>query len=196
MIIGIDEVGRGCWAGPLVAAAVAFEDSDAIYIKGLNDSKLLNANTRQQLVKLIQKTTRHIGIGWVWPEQINKVGLTESVRLAMNRAYEQISLTNVAVIIDGNYNFLRHVSKSQAIVKADGIVPQVSAASIIAKVTRDNYMSQLAKKYSEYGFERHVGYGTPQHIAALKEYGIISDIHRLNYKPIKKYLVEYETQNN
>ncbi len=185
MIIGIDEVGRGCWAGPLVAAAVGFEDEVAI--AELTDSKLLTAKKRQKLVGEIQAATTHIGIGWVWPREINVVGLTESVRLAMQRAVDQIKVQGSKVIIDGNYNYLPHIEGSEAVIKADGSVASVSAASIIAKVARDAYMTNIALKYPQYGFEKHVGYGTKQHIEALTKHGVLT-IHRTNYKPIKKFI--------
>ncbi len=185
MYIGIDEVGRGCWAGPLVAAAVGF-DSD-IQITGLNDSKLLSAKKRLALVQQIQLATTHIGIGWVWPREINEIGLTESVRLAMQRAVDLISVAYDEIVIDGNYNYLDHLESTRAEVKADGTVAAVSAASVIAKVARDTYMIKLASKYPLYGFEKHVGYGTKTHLSALQQHGVLS-IHRIHYKPIKKIL--------
>jgi ribonuclease HII len=187
MIIGIDEVGRGCWAGPLVAAAVGLE-SDVI-IPELTDSKLLSAKKRIHLTGLIQQTTKHIGIGWVWPREINKLGLTQSVRLAMQRAYDEIAGSATEIIIDGNYNFLDHVPNTEAVVKADGTIQSVSAASVIAKVARDAYMTKIALKYPEYGFESHVGYGTAAHSEALRLHGVLP-IHRINYKPIQKLLAE------
>ena len=155
MIIGIDEVGRGCWAGPVVAAAVGLEPG--MLMEGLNDSKLLSATSRLKLVSQIQATTQQIGIGWVWPQEINKVGLTESVRLAMQRAFDQLTLSATEIIIDGSYNFLAHIPNTVPIVKADGSVSAVSAASVIAKVARDTYMIKIAKKYPEYGFESRDG---------------------------------------
>lgn len=202
MIIGIDEVGRGCWAGPLLAAAVGLEDS--VQIDGLNDSKKLTAKKRRLLVEEIQKQTSHIGIGWVWPREINEIGLTESVRLAMYRAIKDLSFHGHHIIIDGNINYLEDIlyrespcntdcrCKLEAVVKADGSVQAVSAASVIAKVARDHYMAQVAEKYPEYGFDSHVGYGTKFHINALELHGVLP-IHRINYKPIKKFLT---TQQN
>lgn len=185
MIIGIDEVGRGCWAGPVVAAAVGLPDDHAIF--GLDDSKKLSAKSRVQLMKEVQKVTQVIGIGWVWPREINQLGLTESVRLAMQRAVDKITLGNNTVIIDGNSNYLAHLPHTEAVIKADGSVAAVSAASIIAKVARDTYMVQIAEKYTEYGFEKHVGYGTKAHISALAQHGV-TPIHRTKYKPIMKLL--------
>lgn len=186
MIIGIDEVGRGCWAGPLVASAVGLDEDHGIL--GLNDSKKLSAKKRLQLVSEIKKETDQIGVGWVWPREINKIGLTKSVQLAMQRAVDMLDLQNHQIIIDGNINYLVHIPNTTPIIKADGTIPAVSAASIIAKVARDLYMQEIAKKYHQYGFEKHVGYGTKLHIDALSKYGI-TPIHRINYKPVKKWLV-------
>lgn len=185
MIIGIDEVGRGCWAGPLVAAAVGLPDEHGIL--GLNDSKKLSAKKRLQLTSDIRNVTEIIGIGWVWPREINKMGLTESVKLAMQRAVDELNLTEHLIIIDGNINYLSHLPNTEAIIKADGLIPAVSAASIIAKVARDTYMIQIASKYPQYSFEKHVGYGTKNHMDALAKHGVTA-IHRINYKPIKKYM--------
>ncbi len=198
MLIGIDEVGRGCWAGPLVAAAVGLEDDHGIY--GLNDSKKLTAKRRATLLDEIKQVTTQIGIGWVWPSEINKVGLAKSVQLAMLRAVSELHYQGSPIIIDGNINYLqgvicndqscingnpcktcRHIS---TVVGGDGKAASVSAASIVAKVARDTYMQNIAKKYPDYGFEKHVGYGTQQHIQALEQNGVTS-IHRTEYKPIK-----------
>lgn len=182
VIIGIDEVGRGCWAGPLVAAAAILTDP----IEGLNDSKKLSKKRRTELAALIHENAE-VGIGWVSPGEVDSLGLTEAVRLAMQRAVDELGITADEVIIDGNYNYLPHIAGSRAEVRADGNIAEVSAASIAAKVARDTYMEQLDEAYLPWQFEKHVGYGTAAHIAALKEYGI-SDIHRLSYKPIKAFL--------
>ena len=185
MVIGIDEVGRGCWAGPVVAAAVELTEEHPL--SRLTDSKKLSAKARTELTVQIQESAVQYGIAWVWPREINKIGLTESVRLAMQRAIDELTLDGQAVIIDGNYNFLPHIKNTSTLVKADAIIPAVSAASIIAKVARDHYMQEIGRKYPDYGFEKHVGYGTAQHITALKQYGVIKTLHRLTYKPIVKF---------
>ena len=179
--VGIDEVGRGCWAGPLVAGAVILRAE----VPGLDDSKKLSKKRRQDLSVLIYENA-DVGLGWVTPGEIDSLGLTEAVRTAMQRAVDALPTEYDEMIIDGNYNYLPHLN-SRAIVKADGTIPAVSAASIVAKVARDTYMEKLEQKYEQWQFERHVGYGTAVHIAALKEFGV-SDIHRLSYKPIKAFL--------
>lgn len=179
-MVGIDEVGRGPWAGPLVSAAVALEFDTAI--KGVKDSKLLNKTSRESLVIAVKQNAIDIGIGWVSSSQLDKIGLSEAVKLSMHRALKQISTQYERVIIDGSIDYLR-IGKSQAIPKADNSYMCVSAASIIAKVARDKYMTHLAKLFPGYGFEKHAGYGTKQHIENLHKYGISSQ-HRISFAPI------------
>ncbi len=200
MTIGLDEVGRGCWAGPLVAAAVVLDDNSPVII-GLNDSKKLSRLQRQKLDTIIRAEAAAIGIGWVWPKAIDISGITAAVKSAMQQAMEQVvghmqGLNNghaYDIIIDGNYNFLPEYASAQTMVGADGLVPAVSAASIIAKVARDRYMAdRAAAEYPRYGFEKHVGYGTAQHIAMLKVHGV-TPLHRMSYKPIKQILLQSKT---
>ncbi|MES2970868.1 MAG: ribonuclease HII [Patescibacteria group bacterium] len=184
VIVGIDEVGRGCWAGPLVAAAVCLKQP----IPGLTDSKLLSRKKRAELSKEITLSSNY-GLGWVWPAEVDQLGLTKATEVAMQSAIQSLSMYDYGeVIIDGNYlyNIISFCKNRpcRALVKADSLVPAVSAASIIAKVARDQYMAQQALKYPGYGFEAHVGYGTARHLAALRSLGI-TDIHRRSYKPIK-----------
>jgi ribonuclease HII len=182
MIVGIDEVGRGCWAGPLVAGAVVLNQD----IVGLKDSKILSKLQRTKLSREIYESAAAIGLGWVSAREVDALGLTEAVRLAMQRAIAQIELPYDEIIIDGNYNFLSTDSRAQAVVKADGSIPAVSAASIVAKVARDEWMcSKAAQDFPLYGFEKHVGYGTKLHRDMLRLHGVCS-LHRLSYKPIKQ----------
>jgi len=183
MIVGIDEVGRGCWAGPVVAGAVLLTQP----VAGLKDSKKLSARQREKLAAAVYASGAAVGLGWVTPAEVDDVGLTQAVRLAMERALEQIAVPNQEIIIDGNLNFLAHVPRSSALIKADDSVPAVSAASIVAKVARDAYMAELAVQFPQYGFEKHVGYGTALHRAALLEHGV-SEHHRKSYKPIRVLL--------
>lgn len=180
MIVGIDEVGRGCWAGPLVAGAVLLGEP----IEGLKDSKKLSKAERERLTGEIKRHALAIGLGWVWPHEIDEIGLTAAVAKAMAEALEQIGVEYDEVIIDGHLNFLPENTKTRAVIKADDTVPAVSAASIVAKVARDFYMAKISEKYPGYGFEAHVGYGTAAHTAALVRLGI-TPIHRKSFKPIK-----------
>lgn len=186
MIVGIDEVGRGCLAGPLLAAAVEFDDH--VDIVGLKDSKKLSKIQREKLVPEIEALARQYGIGWVWPEEINKVGITESVRLAMQRAIDSLVITDQKIIVDGNYNYLGHINRSNCLIKADDLVQQVVAASVLAKVARDKYMYDISIKYPGYFFEKNVGYGTKHHMLAIKDLGI-TPIHRKSFSPIKELLL-------
>lgn len=177
-IVGIDEVGRGCWAGPLVSAAVLLHKP----VMGLTDSKLLSRAERERLSILIYDNAE-IGIGWVSPAEIDEIGLTAATRQAMQNALGAIKSEYDSIIVDGNLNFLAENPKSQTVIKADLTIPVVSAASIIAKVARDQYMYDAAVWHPQYGFDKHVGYGTKFHIEMLKLYGAC-ELHRMSYKPL------------
>lgn len=177
MVIGLDEAGRGAWAGPLVVAAVGLNRP----IAGLNDSKVLSAKRRTELALVIQHEASFVGYGQVEAIDIDTVGLSSALRTAMSRAVR--GAPAATIIVDGPVNYLDSVSGSMAQIDADALVPSVMAASILAKVRRDSIMHQAAKTWPEYGFERHVGYGTAFHMAALKEYGSCSQ-HRQSFKPI------------
>lgn len=183
MIVGIDEVGRGCWAGPVVAGAVVLDEP----LRGIKDSKLLTRQQRQNWAVKIEAAASYIGLGWSQASEVDELGLTQAVRLAMERALAKLPASYESIIIDGNYNFLSHWPRSRAIIKADMTVQSVSAASIIAKVARDNYMFEMAAKYPSYGFEHNVGYGTKLHRERLGLHGI-SQLHRRSYAPIQSLL--------
>lgn len=179
-IVGIDEVGRGCWAGPLVAAAVMLHRP----IAGLKDSKQLSKRQRVHLHKIIYDNA-DIGLGWVSAQEIDRIGLTQAVSLAMSQALAGITDNYDEIIIDGNFNYLPKLPNVKTLVKADSLVPAVSAASIVAKVARDQYMKEVAVKFPVYKFEQHVGYGTKLHHELLKLHGVC-ELHRLSYKPIQE----------
>lgn len=181
--VGVDEVGRGCWAGPVVAGAVALEEP----IEGLKDSKKLSKKQREALSEIIDQEARAVGLGWVDAATVDEIGITEAVRLAMQRALDQISAEYDEVIIDGHLNFLDYNPKTRAVIKADDTVPAVSAASIVAKVARDDYMAKADVKIPGYEFSKHVGYGTALHMERLKANGV-SMLHRRSFKPIKALL--------
>jgi ribonuclease HII len=186
--IGIDEVGRGCWAGPLVAGAVILpEDVRLPSNVKLRDSKKLSKAQRETTAAWVHEHALAVGLGWVEPDEVDNVGLTEAVRLAMHRAVEAISVAYDEIIVDGNINYFVEDSRAQALIKADDSVLSVSAASIVAKVARDNHMAKVAVEYPGYGFEKHVGYGTALHVEGLRKIGV-SNIHRKSYKPIQAYL--------
>jgi ribonuclease HII len=181
MTVGIDEVGRGCWAGPLVAGAVLLGDAP---LAGLKDSKLLSKQQRERLDEQIRAAAIGYGLGWVTPAELDKIGLTEAVRLAMQRALAAIIQPYKEIVVDGNFNFFAHDARARALIKADNLIPAVSAASIIAKVARDQFMAGQAAAFPGYGFEKHVGYGTAAHRDALQKLGLC-ELHRRSFKPIR-----------
>lgn len=186
MILGIDEVGRGSWAGPLVVGAVVLGGA---IINGLTDSKLIAKKDRERLDKEIKDKALACALGWVSAEDIDKNGLSWALKTAANDAVSQIKVPYGEIIIDGNVNFLKGTNKENIVTtikKADLLVPCVSAASIIAKVARDNYMDSQSKKYPDHGFKRHVGYGTANHRDAINKHGV-TPLHRLSYWPLRKH---------
>lgn len=186
MILGIDEVGRGPWAGPLVVGAVVLNNA---VIDGLTDSKKLSKKQREHLSQLIIESNAEIGLGWVHPDELDKIGLSNSLIEATKRAVSQITSPYHEIIIDGTINFLKETNKSQYVTtlkKADLLIQSVSAASIVAKVARDQYMNEQALLYPEYGFSSNVGYGTAAHIAAIARSGV-TPLHRLSFAPLAKY---------
>lgn len=188
MILGIDEVGRGPWAGPLVVGAVVLGGAR---IEGLTDSKKINKRQREALNILIRQQAAGYGLGWVHANEIDEIGLSEALKLATKRAVEQIKTPYHEIIIDGTVNFLAGTTKGEHVTtmkKADLLVPSVSAASIIAKVARDNYMAEQDVHYEGYEFTSHVGYGTAIHRAAIEKYGV-TPLHRLSFAPLAKFRV-------
>lgn len=186
MILGIDEVGRGPWAGPLVVGAVVL---GGMVIEGLTDSKKLSKKRRGELDLIIRESATAYGLGWVHADEIDQIGLSEALRLATRRAVEQVTSPYHEIIIDGTINFLDGTTKGKYVTtmpKADLLVPSVSAASIIAKVARDTYMAKQDDIYAGYKFSSHVGYGTAVHRAAIEKYGV-TPLHRLSFAPLMKY---------
>ena len=193
-ILGIDEVGRGPLAGPLVVGAVILpSDPDGRkpeWVDELRDSKKLSAKKREALNELILKEATACGLGWVSAAELDEVGISEALRLACSRAVKSVQKLHAPfqqIVIDGKVNFLKLTSLEKyvtTVVKADDLVKEVSAASIIAKVARDRYMCRIAADFPEYGFDKHVGYGTRQHLEAIRELGICPE-HRRSFEPIK-----------
>lgn len=188
-ILGIDEVGRGPLAGPLVIGAVILPSDERPWFHELKDSKKLSIKKREVLNELIlaESTT---GLGWVAAEELDKLGITESLRLATRRAVKQIKSLRTPfsqIIIDGNINFLTNTpleKYTSTCIKGDSKIREISAASIIAKVARDHYMIELAAKYPDYDFDKHVGYGTKTHIEAIYKHGLTPE-HRKSFEPCK-----------
>ena len=195
MILGIDEVGRGPYAGPLVIGACILGDwqnsENAEWIEKLTDSKKLSAKRREELYILIKEKALATATGWVSSAEIDEVGLSKALRIATRRAVKQIQKTKVPfseIIIDGTMNFLvgtkleKYVSTLK---KGDFLVKEISAASILAKVERDKYMAELDAVYPEYSFGKHVGYGTAAHQKAMEEFGLTPE-HRRSFRPVRE----------
>jgi ribonuclease HII len=183
-MVGVDEVGRGCWAGPLLVVAARAKSS---LPAGLTDSKLLSKKKREAFAKELLIAC-DFGEGWVSSEEIEKNGLAEALRLGVARALTALKVYEEEdVIIDGSVNYAEKTYKKvSCIVDADLLIPLVSAASIYAKVSRDRFMQNVGIKYPQYGFESHVGYGTKWHKLALEEHGILKNVHRLSFKPVRR----------
>lgn len=181
MIVGIDEVGRGAWAGPLLVGAVALDDA---VIEGLTDSKKLTKKRRESLAHELKRSSARIGLGWVSARDIDRIGMSEALKLASVRALRRVDGGDIEqIVIDGTIRLIDD-SRVTTLKQADLIVPAVSAASIAAKVARDAYMAQMDHALPGYGFAGHVGYGTAAHTAALSAHGP-SPIHRMSFAPLK-----------
>ncbi len=186
-IAGLDEAGRGAWAGPVVAAAVILpltRTNLAEVLTGLHDSKKLSQKAREQFFKLIQKTAVAISVGRASPAIVDEMNVVEATRYAMQQALARLNPPP-------DYLLLDHLSlpavnlPQEAFPKADTISLSVAAASVIAKVTRDRLMVQLNAEYPGYAFDRHKGYGTTVHRLALTEHGPCP-LHRMSYRPLKE----------
>lgn len=182
MIIGIDEAGRGAWAGPLIVGAVGL---GAATIAGLRDSKLLSRTRRERLNYHINLEAAYVGIGAASPREIDRLGLTRATRLAIKRSLAKADKYS-KIIIDGKFNFLKDNARVDTLVRADTLIAEVMAASIIAKVYRDNYMITQSDEFPGYSFASNVGYGTAAHRLAIARNGL-NKLHRRTYKPLRPY---------
>lgn len=187
-MVGIDEVGRGAWAGPLLVVAVRKKIAKKLPT-GLSDSKQLTRRKREILFSHIEASC-DIGEGWVAAEVIDECGLTAALRSACMLAVHRLKVRpSERIILDGSYNFLQgtRYGNVHTIIKADHKEQLVSAASVYAKVLRDRVMAEYAQSYSQYGFDTNVGYGTKAHQEALTKYGP-TFLHRKSFKPLKELL--------
>ena len=192
IIVGIDEAGRGPWAGPVVAGAVIIKNHNLpeFLLQGLDDSKKISATKREKLYQALFQAQEDglllIGIGEASAQEIDELNILQATFLAMKRAVLSLPISPENAIIDGNQIPKNFPCQCQCIIKGDARSYSISAASIIAKVYRDNLMSDLAQKYPYYGFEKNAGYGTAQHQKGLSEFGICPE-HRLSYRPIQAF---------
>ncbi|CAG9619728.1 ribonuclease HII [Sutcliffiella rhizosphaerae] len=179
-IAGVDEVGRGPLAGPVVAAAVILPKD--FYLPGLTDSKKLSPQKRKEFYHFIVKHALSYGIGIIDPKQIDQINIYEATKLAMIQAIEKMSVAPDHLLIDA---MKLDISISQtSIIKGDAKSITIAAASVLAKETRDTLMKNLGQKHPEYGFEKNMGYGTKEHLIALQEVGVTEE-HRQSFSPVK-----------
>ena len=181
---GVDEAVRGPLAGPVVAAAVILDDLHPI--KGLADSKVLTAKRREKLFDEIRAKALCCSIAQASVEEIDRLNILQATLLAMRRAVEGLRLKPVKVLVDGNRLPVLDIL-AEAIVRGDATVASISAASILAKVQRDRWCVEIDAQYPQYGFARHKGYGTAEHLAALRAHGA-SPVHRRTFRPVTEVL--------
>lgn len=185
IICGVDEAGRGPLAGTVVAAAVVLPENHGII--GLNDSKKLSEKKRDLLFPQIIEKAISYAIAESSVQEIDEFNILQATFIAMTRAVNQLAISLDKILIDGNKipPQLKHFD-CEAIIGGDAKIESISAASILAKVTRDRKLLELDKQYPEYGFAAHKGYGTKQHIVAINKYGPISGVHRMSFAPLKQ----------
>ena len=184
IIAGVDEVGRGPLVGDVVTAAVILNPEDPI--EGLADSKKLSEKRRMQLFEQIQERALCWCIGRATPSEIDEINILHATMLAMRRAVESLSLQPTFVLVDGNrlpdWNYA-----AEAVIKGDSLHAEISAASILAKVTRDREMYELHQQFPQYGFDKHKGYPTKAHFSAIEQFGVL-DCYRKSFKPVQSIL--------
>ena len=184
LVCGVDEAGRGPLAGPVSAAAVILDPDCPI--AGLNDSKILTARRREQLAATIRESALAWAVAYAEVGEIDRLNILQATLLAMRRAVESLSVRPRQVLVDGLYCPGTGIP-SRAIVKGDSRIAAISAASILAKTSRDALMLELHRQYPHYGFADHKGYPTAAHLAALREHGV-SVVHRKSFRPVRDLL--------
>ena len=184
LMAGVDEAGRGPLAGPVVAAAVILDDEQPI--RGLADSKILSEKKREALFDEIRAKALCCCVAEASVEEIDRINILQATMLAMRRAVEGLRLLPAKVLVDGNRLPVLRVP-AEAIIKGDALVAAISAASILAKVTRDRQCLAMHQTHPQYGFASHKGYGTAEHLAALREHGA-SPWHRTSFAPVREVM--------
>ncbi|MGG6269713.1 ribonuclease HII [Leptolyngbya sp. AN03gr2] len=182
-VAGVDEVGLGCLAGPIVAAAVLLPPECRL-IEGVRDSKLLSAQARSRLFIQVKETAIAVGVGIATVQEIEQINVLRASYLAMQRALSRIAPYDHA-LIDGRPIKQAELGSHTAMIDGDATCYAIACASIVAKVRRDRFMQRLAKRYPYYGWERNAGYGTKQHLEAIDQFGI-TPYHRRTYAPVQR----------
>jgi ribonuclease HII len=187
LVAGIDEVGRGPLAGPVVAAAVILDPGNIpAELDGLDDSKVLSAEARLHYAAVIRRVGR-IGVGAACVEEIDRINILQATMLAMTRAFAALGVVPEAALIDGN-RAPKLPCRAEPLIDGDALSLSIAAASVVAKVVRDGGMARLAQRYDRYGWERNAGYGTQEHRAALLAHGVTPH-HRRSFAPVKAILL-------
>jgi len=186
ILAGVDEAGRGCWAGPLVAAAVILKTGPVL--AGLNDSKQLTALQRERLFGLIIEQSEAYAVSVISPAVVDEVNVLQATFIGMRNALAGLSVRPSLALIDGNRGIPAYAGPQKTVIRGDALSASIAAASILAKVTRDRIMHEEHPKYPVYSFDQNKGYGTASHRDALNRYGPC-DIHRRSYAPVKECLL-------
>lgn len=186
IIAGLDEVGRGCIAGPVVACAVVLEPISAaiLYDAGVRDSKSLSGSRREALDGLIKDNAVAVAIGVVWPDEIDRLNILQASLKAMAEAVADLGIKPDLLLVDGN-RYIPCDIPQQTLVKGDSRSISIASASVVAKVYRDRLMCRMADEYPEYLFQKHKGYPTKEHIEAIERYGV-SKLHRKTFSPVRR----------
>ncbi|MEP6513961.1 MAG: ribonuclease HII [Parafilimonas sp.] len=187
---GCDEAGRGCFAGPVVAAAVILPKN--FYHPELNDSKLLTPEQREMLRVYIEANALHYAVGMVDNDEIDMINILRASFKAMHLALEQLPVEPALILVDGNRFYAWRNVRHECIIKGDGIYASIAAASVLAKTWRDNYMRQMHEEFPQYNWAQNKGYGTPEHRRAIEEHGLCR-YHRKSFNILSAQLeIEYE----
>ena len=187
LIAGIDEAGRGPLAGPVVAAAVIFNFTEVPEeLKFLADSKKLSARRRESFSKIIMARAENFGIGICDHQTIDRLNILQATFLAMKKALTALSVNPDIILVDGQLPLPNYSAPQQAIINGDNIIFSIAAASVLAKVARDRFMTAMHERYPQYGFRQHKGYGTKLHMDALQLHGPC-EIHRRTFRPVRDF---------
>lgn len=191
LIAGVDEVGRGPLAGPVVAAAVILPET--FFLAGIDDSKKLTEKKREEYDEVIRRDALAVSIAVIDADEIDKINIYQATKKAMKTAIASLDPKPEAVLIDAVE--LEIPFRSESIIKGDAKSVSIAAASIVAKVARDRFMKEIAQEYPEYGFQKNMGYGTKDHLRALEKYGV-TPFHRKTFSPVKELLQSNLFQKN
>jgi len=193
LVAGLDEAGRGPLAGPVVAAVAVLNPEillDSVKLeklKGINDSKKISAKKREELFDIIKENFFEIGVGVVNHQTIDRINILQATFLAMKMALGNLKSKPDILLVDGKFPIPNLSLRQEAIINGDALIFSIAAASIVAKVTRDRLMDEYDKKYPQYGFAKHKGYGTPLHLEMLQKHGP-SPVHRKSFAPVRRCL--------